>query len=127
MTLPCGKVFLSLVIGLAVFTQSIEVSAAIQPLKKGSASWYRYKGCLCAASPDYPKGTKLRVRRVGSTKEVIVTVNDFGPNRKRFPNRAIDLDAVAFQKLAKLRDGLIQVEVELVKPVVKPAVLPIKP
>ncbi|MFA6537476.1 MAG: septal ring lytic transglycosylase RlpA family protein [Patescibacteria group bacterium] len=74
----------------------------------GSASWYKYKNCLCAASPDYPKGTMLKVKDLDSDKEVIVRVNDFGPERNIFPDRVIDLDSVAFKKLAKLSRGIIK-------------------
>ena len=119
MIVSCGKL-LGACVGIGFLVASTGVSAAThEPLQKGSASWYRYRGCLCAASPDYPKGTKLRVTRAGSSKSVIVTVNDFGPNRKRFPKRAIDLDATAFRKLGRLSEGLIEVRVE---PVIAPAV-----
>lgn len=79
----------------------------------GSASWYGYKNCLCAASPDYPKGTKLKVS-LESDPEVFVevVVNDYGPNRSIHPDRVIDLDKVAFQKLAPLSTGLTRVRVE---------------
>lgn len=82
------------------------------PMEQGRASWYRYRSCLCAASPDYPKGTKLKVTEKRSGRSVIVTVNDFGPNRKRHPDRVIDLDAMAFQELAKLSRGIVHVSVE---------------
>ncbi len=95
---------------------SAPVFAAAVPLEKGSASWYRHKGCLCAASPDFPKGTKLRVTNQKTGKSVIVTVNDYGPNRKKYPNRAIDLDAIAFQKIARLSQGLVSVTVDKVIP-----------
>lgn len=82
----------------------------------GDASWYAYKGCDCAASPDYPKGTYLVVTRLDDeTKSVTVKVNDFGPDRSVFPNRVIDLDKVAFQKLASTRAGVIQVRVKLLQ------------
>lgn len=82
----------------------------------GRASWYRYKGCDCAASPDYPKGTKLRVTNIDDPKKsVIVKVNDFGPERDVQPNRIIDLDRVAFKKLARTSTGVIRVQVEPIK------------
>lgn len=78
----------------------------------GGASWYGYKGCDCAASPDYPKGTELLVTNVANpSKSVVVRVNDFGPDRSVHPDRVIDLDKVAFQKLAPLGAGVIQVRV----------------
>lgn len=81
-------------------------------MHEGVASWYAYKDCDCAASPDYPKGTQLRVINIDNQKEVIVTVNDFGPERDIFPERVIDLDVVAFKKIANKRDGLCNVRVE---------------
>ena len=83
----------------------------------GVASWYAYKDCDCAASPDYPKGTKLRVTNLENGKEVIVVVNDFGPERDIFPERVIDLDVVAFEKIANKRMGLCEVKVEPVEDV----------
>ncbi len=84
-------------------------------LTTGVASWYSYKGCDCAASPDYPKGTRLKVTNLQNGKSVIVLVNDYGPERDKFPNRIIDLDKVAFAKIANLRQGLCEVRVEPVK------------
>jgi hypothetical protein len=79
----------------------------------GKASWYAYKGCDCAASPDYAKGTRLVVSRADDpTKNVIVRVNDWGPDRAVHPDRIIDLDSVAFKKLARLGAGVIDVQVK---------------
>src|SRR4030042_943878 len=78
----------------------------------GNASWYKYKGCNCAASPDYPKGTKLKVTAINSNKTVIVEVNDYGQDRSLFPERVIDLDMEAFKILAPLGAGVIDVKVE---------------
>ncbi|MFC1598802.1 septal ring lytic transglycosylase RlpA family protein [Patescibacteria group bacterium] len=80
-------------------------------MNSGTASWYAYKGCDCAASPDYPKGTKLLVTNVDNGESVVVTVNDWGPERDIFPNRVIDLDVVAFSKIANKRMGLCNVTV----------------
>ncbi|MEA2064741.1 MAG: RlpA-like double-psi beta-barrel domain-containing protein [Patescibacteria group bacterium] len=79
----------------------------------GVASYYRWKDCDCAASPDYPKGTRLKVTNIDNKKSVIVTVNDYGPVRAIFPERAIDLDKTAFAKIASLSAGLCNVRVEL--------------
>ncbi|HMB26272.1 MAG TPA: septal ring lytic transglycosylase RlpA family protein [Patescibacteria group bacterium] len=73
----------------------------------GKASWYAYKDCMCAASPDYPKGSILRVKDLDTEKEIQVTVNDYGPDRSVFPDRIIDLDKVAFEKLAPLWVGVV--------------------
>ncbi|MBI5077454.1 hypothetical protein HZB94_03675 [Candidatus Falkowbacteria bacterium] len=77
-------------------------------LEFGQASWYKYKNCLCAASPDYPKGTKLKVQNLNNGKEVVVLVNDYGPDRSLFPARAIDLDKVAFKRLGPLGAGVLK-------------------
>ncbi|MFA4845163.1 MAG: septal ring lytic transglycosylase RlpA family protein [Patescibacteria group bacterium] len=82
----------------------------------GEASWYGYKGCDCAASPDYAKGSSLLVTRLDDpTKFVMVIVNDYGPDRAVHPGRIIDLDKVAFAKLVSLGAGLIDVRVTLVQ------------
>lgn len=82
----------------------------------GAASWYRYKDCDCAASPDYPKGSYLVVASIDDpTKSVTVLVNDYGPDRAVHPDRVIDLDRIAFQKLASLGWGLIDVRVKLLQ------------
>jgi len=93
---------------LAIFEESIP--------ETGDASWYAYKGCDCAASPDYPKGTYLVVARADDpSRSVTVQVNDFGPDRSVFPDRVIDLDKVAFKKIASLGAGVIQVVVTLLQ------------
>jgi predicted GIY-YIG superfamily endonuclease len=85
-------------------------------VKIGHASWYAYKNCNCAASPDYPKGSKLRVTNLDNGKSVDIIVNDYGPDRSIFPERVIDLDKVAFQQLGNLRHGILKnVKVELLK------------
>ncbi|MBN2884594.1 serine hydrolase [Patescibacteria group bacterium] len=78
----------------------------------GDASWYRFKGGLYAASPDFKAGTMLKVTNLENGKSIDVTVNDYGPDRKLHPNRVIDLDAVAFAKIASLGDGLAKVKIE---------------
>lgn len=93
------------VIRLAVFENKTT-------LVKGKASWYRYKSGLFTASPDFPVGTKLRVINLDNKKSVDVVVNDHGPDRSKLPNRTVDLDAVAFARLAPLGQGTINVAVE---------------
>lgn len=78
----------------------------------GDASWYRFRGGLFAASPDFKAGTILQVTNLENGKTVDVTVNDYGPDRKLHPTRVIDLDAVAFAKIASLGDGLARVKIE---------------
>ena len=89
------------------------LTVAQRGMRLGTATWYRHKHCLCAASPDFPAGTKLLVRSVSDpSKSVVVKVNDYGPDRKLFPTRVIDLDSVAFKKLAPLSSGKLQVTVD---------------
>ena len=95
-------------------TTYFAVFAHNQILETGAASWYNYKNCHCAASPDYLKGTILRVTNVENGRRVDVKVNDFGPDRAVHPDRVIDLDRAAFEHLANPRTGLIKVKVEIV-------------
>lgn len=81
-------------------------------LSEGTASWYRYRDCDCAASPDYPKGAKLKVTNIENNKTAVVTVNDYGPDRTVHPDRVLDLDLVAFKKIASQASGLIKVKIE---------------
>ncbi len=102
-----------IVSALVVGTKKIALFTKPGALSFGAASWYRYKNGLFAASPDFPKGTKLKVTNLENNKNVVVTVNDYGPDRAKHPDRAIDLDLVAFEKIAKKSVGLIKVKVEL--------------
>lgn len=95
-------------------------------LSSGEASWYSYKGGLFAASPDYPMGTKLLVTSLNdASKNVIVTVNDYGPNRIIHPQRVIDLDKVAFAAIADVGDGITRVRIEPVNSISLELVAPI--
>lgn len=81
-------------------------------MSNGRASWYAYEGGNFAASPDFPKGSRLRVYNQDSGAFVDVTVNDWGPDRSVHPHRVIDLDKVAFEKIAPLGAGVTDVVVE---------------
>jgi D-alanyl-D-alanine endopeptidase (penicillin-binding protein 7) len=78
----------------------------------GKASWYKYKGGDFAASPDFPAGSKIRVYNTANEKYVDVTINDYGPNRLLYADRAIDLDKKAFEKIASLGAGMVNVRLE---------------
>lgn len=78
----------------------------------GKASWYRCKGGLYAASTDYPRKTFLKVTNLENNKSVVVKVNDYGPDKNKFPDRIIDLDVVAFKKISSKKLGIINVKVE---------------
>lgn len=78
----------------------------------GEASWYKYKGGNFAASPDFPKGSRIRVYNAENNKFVDVEINDHGPDRSVHPDRVIDLDKIAFSKIASLGEGLVDVRLE---------------
>lgn len=81
-------------------------------LTQGRTSWYKYKGGNFAASPDFPKDSRLRVYNHDRSKFVDVLVNDYGPERNLFPDRVVDLDKVAFAKIAPLGAGVVDVFIE---------------
>jgi len=68
------------------------------------------------ASWDYPFGTSLRIRNKENGKSVVVTVTDRGPNRRLYrQGRTIDLSKRAFSEIANIKQGVIEIEVEVVK------------
>lgn len=81
-------------------------------LATGRASWYQHKKGLFAASPDFPKGSRLKVTNLENSKSVVVEVNDFGPDKRLHPDRLLDLEKQAFKKIASLSQGTIKVKVE---------------
>lgn len=81
-------------------------------LTRGKATWYKYKGGNFAASPDFPKGSRLRIKNTDNGKFVDVVINDYGPNRTVHPDRVVDLDKVAFAKIAPLSQGYVNIVVE---------------
>ena len=76
---------------------------------KGQGTWYSYMGGLFAASTTIPKGSYAKVTNTANGKSVVVQINDYGPQGK---GRVIDLDKVAFTKIASLGAGVIGVKVE---------------
>lgn len=76
---------------------------------KGQGTWYAWKGGLFAASPWLPMGSFAKVTNQENGKTVIVKINDRGPFGK---GRIIDLDKVAFAKIASIGAGVIDVKVE---------------
>jgi hypothetical protein len=77
--------------------------------QSGDATWYVYGDDLTAASLTFAKGKYLRVTNRSNGKSVIVQVNDSGPYGK---GRVIDLNKKAFQKIADIGAGVINVKVE---------------
>lgn len=76
---------------------------------RGLGTWYSYTGKLAAASLSLPLGSYAKVTNPANGKSVIVVINDRGPYGK---GRIIDLDKVAFQEIASLGAGVIEVKVE---------------
>ncbi|MEP7162624.1 MAG: G5 domain-containing protein [Candidatus Moraniibacteriota bacterium] len=76
---------------------------------RGAASWYAWTGTMAAANPWLPLGSYVRVTNMENGKNVIVVINDRGPF---VPGRIIDLDKVAFQKIASTGAGVINVKME---------------
>jgi uncharacterized protein YabE (DUF348 family) len=79
--------------------------------KTGQGTWYAFKGGLFAASTTIPRGAYAKVTNSGNGQSVVVQINDYGPQGK---GRIIDLDKVAFDKIADLGAGVIGVKVEQV-------------
>ncbi|MFA5961426.1 MAG: G5 domain-containing protein [Parcubacteria group bacterium] len=77
--------------------------------KKGQGTWYAFKGGLFAASTTIARGGYAKVTNTANGKSVMVQINDYGPQGK---GRIIDLDKVAFAKIASLGAGVIGVKVE---------------
>jgi uncharacterized protein YabE (DUF348 family) len=75
----------------------------------GAASWYAWTGTMAAANPWLPKGSYVKVTNTENGKSVIVVINDRGPF---VPGRIIDLDKVAFSKIASVGAGVINVKME---------------
>jgi rare lipoprotein A len=76
---------------------------------KGQGTWYAYQGGMFAASTTIAKGSYAKVTNTATGKSIVVQINDYGPQGK---GRIIDLDKVAFQKLASIGAGVIGVKVE---------------
>lgn len=98
----------------------IALFARTDVLSSGKASWYAHKSGDFAASPDFPAGSRLRVHNSANNKFVDVVINDFGPDRTRHPDRALDLEKNAFKKIAPLGGGLADIWIEPIY-IAKPA------
>ncbi len=97
----------------------------------GIASWYDYNfgaaGQHCApdqncttrrfatcASRSISRGKRMRVRSLQTRKWVDCLVTDYGPAQSS--HRIVDLSSYAFQQLAPLSQGIVEVEVsEVIK------------
>lgn len=90
-------------------------------INSGQGSWYEQTAKLknkfpsvvnnFAASTTIPKGGYAKVTNISNGKSVIVQINDYGP---KIRGRIIDLDKVAFQKIASVWRGVINVKVRII-------------
>lgn len=110
-----GKLISRKLVGEEVIEEPVEeisVQGTFVKLGKshtGLGTWYAWKGGLFAANPWLPMGSYVKVTNMDNGKSVIVQINDRGPFG---PNRIIDLDKVAFAKIASLGAGVINVKME---------------
>ena len=84
-------------------------SSKFQGKKTASGETYN-EWHLTAAHKKLPLGSKVKVTNLANGKSVVVKINDRGPYAK---GRVIDLSLGAFTKIARTKDGLIDVELEL--------------
>ncbi len=75
--------------------------------QSGEASWYEIPG-LTAAHPWLPFGTVVRVENVATGAVVNVVIRDRGPY---VPGRIIDLSDSAFERIASLGTGVVDVRI----------------
>ena len=81
-----------------------------QPMANGKQF---YDNLLVAASRDYPLGSRLMVHNRQNGRSVSVVVTDrIG---KRFKGKRIDLSKGAFGKIADHKQGIVEVQVEVIK------------
>lgn len=109
----------------SALTTRFQAAPAISTLE-GEASYYsdrlaghktasgeRYRPeALTAAHRSLPLGTVLRVTRRDGKRTVVVRINDRGPFGSE--RRILDLSRAAFERLGKLRAGVVEVRAEVV-------------
>lgn len=86
----------------------------------GVASYYDYtldgiewsKSHNTCASRDHKRYSTIRVTNPANGKSVDCYVNDYGPEIGQTPERIIDLSSHAFNQIADLKLGLIEVIIE---------------
>jgi len=114
---------------MAVFMSSQATGAPVY-----TASYYTYASCIregtsgimangrrlqdegvCTAAMWGVKfGTKVKVKNIKNSKEVIVTITDRGPAKRLVrQGRIIDLNLEAMRRLDGIKRGLIQVEITI--------------
>ncbi len=78
-----------------------------------SGERFRDEGLTCAMPDRRMFGRRFRVTNVRTGRSVIVTCNDYGPNKRLVrAGRVVDLSKGAFRAIASLKNGLIRVRVE---------------
>ncbi len=89
------------------------------PLKIVKAGWYarglKNPLAMTVASRDYPRGTRLMLRVNPNFPWVPVTVSDFGPDKKIFPDRELDVSLGVARKLGMVKSGVAFVEIKEVQ------------
>lgn len=82
-----------------------------QAKKTASGEIYDHK-LNTAAHRTLPLGTQVRVTNIANGKSVEVKINDRGPFIK---DRIIDLSRSAFDNIAEVSDGIIEVKIESIE------------
>jgi rare lipoprotein A (peptidoglycan hydrolase) len=80
--------------------------------RKTSSGELYDKDKLSAAHRDLPFGTKLKVTNLKNGKSVVVVVNDRGPF---VANRIIDLSYRAAKEIDMIKDGITEVQIEVLE------------
>ena len=80
--------------------------------RKTSSGELYDKDKLSAAHRDLPFGTKLKVTNLKNGKSVVVVVNDRGPF---VANRIIDLSYRAAKEIDMIKDGITEVQIEVIE------------
>lgn len=124
-----GRVSLATLVAGALLTACLaggKTTSADLDDRRGAASYYAeaFAGqktasgepfdprALTAAHPSLPFGTRVRVTRAtGAERSVVVRINDRGPQSD---DRIIDLSKAAAQELGMIREGVIEVTLEVV-------------
>ena len=116
--------FLLLALGLISLTGCSSKPLTSGKAEYGKASYYAMmhqgnktangerfnQSAFTAAHRTLPFGTRVRVTNLRNDKSVVVRINDRGPFVR---GRIIDLSQAAFKKIGSLKQGLLEVKVEV--------------
>ncbi|MFC1508598.1 septal ring lytic transglycosylase RlpA family protein [Candidatus Omnitrophota bacterium] len=125
-----SEAFIIMVILISLISAEA-VGSGSAPIYKGMASWYSEDDpgvlettanmesfndkALTCAMWEIPFGTILKVTNMENNLSIYVRVNDRGPAKRLVrEGRIIDLTKEAFSRISDLREGLIQVKVEII-------------